>query len=215
MRTPAPPCPGRRSPPTPRPSSPVPALYRLSPLSPRPPPRAPWPALTLSAALQSQASSKAATEPIHGPSSARRPLPGPRRPRPPILDLCGVTLSLSRGGKAAGTRLGRGGAPSGLQSNPGAPGRARFPRVPGTRAWGARGRSTRVRVRRCHLPAILPETRLGEARRPQTLRAVAEGLPTSPRPHTFLNPSPLSLRPLWPLTIYLFTFGAAEEGLET
>lgn len=98
--------------------APVPALPRaLAPARPSP-------ALTPTAALQSQAVSEAAAETIHGPESARRPLPGPRRPRPPMLDLRRPTLSLSRGGSPRGKA--RGGAAHLPDSGPtlGAPGRA-------------------------------------------------------------------------------------------
>lgn len=86
--------------------------------SPRPRPDAPRPALTPAAALQPQAGSEAAAEPIHGPSGAGRPLPGPWRPRPPTRDLRRRDTFTFPRGEAEGTGLGRGGAPSGLRPNP-------------------------------------------------------------------------------------------------
>lgn len=116
-----------RGPPGPPP--PWPPVPVTSCPAPQPPPRAPCcprtlaparpgPALTPMAALQSQAGSEAAAEPIHGPWSARSPLPGRHRPRPPVRDLRGLDTFTFTRGEDEGTGPGRGSAPSGLRPNP-------------------------------------------------------------------------------------------------
>lgn len=127
IRPPAPPFPG-------------PATVTSGPgPGPRAPAPRPGPALTPAAALQSQAGSEAAAEPVHGPSGARRPLPGPRRPRP-RADLRGAdTFAFTRGGVGRGDLPGAGRAPSGLRPTPAHLGGPVSPRPGARAARGAEG----------------------------------------------------------------------------